>query len=221
MKTNLRFLALAGALALSACNVRDLPGSASKGDAFDPLVNPDPTALAAVAPDSFTVIFNTSKGEFEVLLRREWSPLGVDRVYYLASNGFFDNTRFFRVVTGFIVQFGISGRPEVTDAFLPLAIADDPVKVTNRRGTLTFATSGPNTRTTQLFINFADNAMLDAQGFSPMGEVVRGMDVVDALNDEYGEFPGMQQSSIEREGNAFLRREYPALDSITGVTVKQ
>lgn len=219
MKTNLRLLALAGALALSACNVRDLPETGSNSDSLDALLKPDPTALAAAAPDSFTVIFHTSKGEIEVLLRREWSPRGVDRVHYLAQNGFFDNARFFRVVPEFIVQFGLSGRTDVDDAFRDLPIADDPVKVTNRRGTLVFATSGPNTRTTQLFINLADNAMLDMQGFSPMGEVVRGMDVVDALNAEYGEMP--IQTFIENDGNDYLRTQFPALDSITGVTVKQ
>jgi peptidyl-prolyl cis-trans isomerase A (cyclophilin A) len=210
-------LALLGFSWLVACNVRDLPKTVPPSGASKELLNPDPVALAAPAPDSFTIVFTTSKGEIEVLLHRDWSPLGVDRLHYLASHGFFDGARFFRVVPGFIVQFGLSGRPDVDDAFRPLAIDDDPVKVTNRRGTLVFATSGPNTRTTQLFINLNDNAMLDPQGFSPMGEVVRGMDIVDQLNPEYGEMP--VQSIIEREGNAYLREQFPALDSITRVTV--
>jgi peptidyl-prolyl cis-trans isomerase A (cyclophilin A) len=163
-------------------------------------------------------VFATSKGEIEVRMHRDWSPLGVDRLHYLAANGFFDGARFFRVVPGFVVQFGLSGRPEVDDAFKPLMIDDDPVTQTNRRGTIVFATSGPNTRTSQLFINLVDNASLDEQGFSPMGEVVRGMDVVDQLNPEYLEQPS--QGRIEREGNAYLRARFPALDSITAVTIR-
>ncbi len=221
MRTHSVVLTLLATLAFAACDARDLPETASTDSGVsEALLNPDPTALAAAAPDSFTLVFSTSKGEVEVLMHRDWSPLGVDRMHYLATNGFFEGARFFRVVPNFIVQFGLSGSPDVNDAFRSLAIRDDPVKVSNRRGTLAFATSGPNTRTTQLFFNLVDNTgALDPQGFSPMGEVVRGMDVVDALNAEYGENP--IQTFIERQGNEYLRTKFPALDSITSVTVRR
>ncbi len=203
------------------CSGRDVPDNRPVDPASNvlaPLLDPDPTALAAAAPDSFTLRFTTSKGDIEIRLRRAWSPLGVDRLHYLATHGFFDGARFYRVVPGFVVQFGLSGRPEVDRAFKRRMIADDPVTKSNRRGTLVFATSGPDTRTTQLFINLADNSSLDRRGFSPMGEVVRGMDVVDQINSEYGEQSNVQ-GRIEREGNAFFRARFPALDSIVHVTI--
>ena len=221
----LRGASLGLLLAVAACNGTDraqvdsaaiVPDSAANRLAA--LLDPDPAALAATAPDSFAIVFETSKGEVEVRVRRDWSPLGADRLHYLATHGFFDGARFFRVVPGFIVQFGLSGRPDVDRAFKRRMIADDPVTQSNRRGTLVFATSGPDTRTTQLFINLADNASLDRRGFSPMGEVVRGMDVVDDINSEYEERSNIQ-GRIEREGNAFFRARFPALDSIVSVTV--
>ncbi len=218
---NLHILPLALLVALAGCGEREANNSQQAGVASDApaaLVSPDPVALAAAAPDSFTLVFVTSKGDVELRVRREWSPLGVDRLHYLANNGFFDGARFFRVVPGFVVQFGLSGRPDVDAAFKRLMIADDSVRVSNRRGTLVFATSGPNSRTTQLFINLADNAMLDEQGFSPMGEVVAGMDVVDQINSEYGEQSNIQ-GRIEREGNDFFRERFPALDSIVTVRI--
>ncbi len=212
---------LLAAVVLAACGAKErADGSSSNAsDAPAALVDPDPTALSATAPDSFTLVFATSKGEVEVRVRRAWSPLGVDRLHYLSTHGFFNGARFFRVAPGFVVQFGLSGRPEVDKAFRSLKLDDDPVKVSNRRGTIVFATSGPNTRTTQLFINLADNPFLDEDGFSPMGEVVRGMDVVDQINSEYLEQSNVQ-SRIEREGNEFFRRRFPALDSITRVTLR-
>ena len=209
------------AVVLGACgaNERSNGSSPNASDAPAALVDPDPSALSAAAPDSFSLVFATSKGEVEVRVRRAWSPIGVDRLYYLSSNRFFDGARFFRVVPGFVVQFGLSGRPDVDAAFKTLTLKDDPVKVSNRRGTIVFATSGKNTRTTQLFINLADNAFLDEDGFSPMGEVVRGMDVVDQINAEYLEQSNVQ-GRIEREGNEFFRRRFPALDSITVVSVR-
>ena len=211
------------ALVLAACGKNDRSDGSSSSAAGAPtaaaaLVDPDPAALMAAAPDSFTLIFATSKGEVEVRVRRAWSPLGVDRLHYLSMHGFFDGARFFRVVPGFVVQFGLSGRPDIDAAFKSLTLTDDPVKVSNRRGTIVFATSGKNTRSTQLFINLADNAFLDEDGFSPMGEVVRGMDVVDQINAEYLEQSNVQ-GRIEREGNEFFRRRFPALDSITRVTI--
>lgn len=212
---------LALLFALAACGEREANSNqpaAGSSDSPAALISPDPAALAAAAPDSFTLLFTTSKGDVELRVRREWSPLGVDRLHYLASNGFFDGARFFRVVPGFVVQFGLSGRPAVDEAFKRLMINDDSVRVTNRRGTLVFATSGPDTRTSQLFINLADNGGLDEQGFSPMGEVVRGMDVVEQINAEYGEQSNIQ-GRIEREGNDFFRERFPALDSIVSVRI--
>jgi peptidyl-prolyl cis-trans isomerase A (cyclophilin A) len=144
----------------------------------------DPSALTAAAPARFRVKVSTSKGEVVVEVNRAWAPLGADRFYNLAKNGFFDEARFFRAIKGFMVQFGIHGDPAVAAVWRNARIQDDPVKESNKRGTVTFATSGPNSRTTQLFINFKDNTMLDGMGFAPFGRVISGMDVVDSLNTE-------------------------------------
>jgi cyclophilin family peptidyl-prolyl cis-trans isomerase len=200
----------------STATANDQP-EASSADAA--LLTPDPAALTATAPDSFTVTFVTSAGVVDVRVHRRWSPLGADRLHYLATSGFFDGARFFRVVPGFAVQFGLSGRPEVDEVFKKLEFDDEPVKVSNRRGTLVFATSGPNTRSTQLFFNLVDNTYLDDQRFTPVGEVVQGMDVVDRINPEYLEESNVQRR-ILREGNAFFRTRFPALDSIVSVSAK-
>lgn len=201
------------ALALTGASCADSGGSGAGG-----LRNPDTDAIAAPAPDSFRVVFETTKGNFTVLAHRDWAPKGVDRFYHLARLGFFDDTRFFRVLHGFMAQFGINGDPKVNEAWEPLRLEDDPVKQTNKRGTVSFATGGPNTRTTQLFINYADNANLDAMGFSPIGEVVDGMAAVDSLYGDYGEGApdggGPDQGRIASEGNAYLTREFPRLDFI-------
>ncbi len=200
-------------------------GDASRSPASSPaLVSPDPLALAAPAPDSFTVLLTTSEGEVELRIRRAWAPLGADRVHYLAANGFFAGNRFFRVLPGFIAQFGLSGVPEVDAALDRHKLADDPVRIGNRRGTVVFATAGPGTRTTQLFINLADNANLDAMGFAPVGEVVRGMEVVERFFADYGEGApfgrGPDQARIMREGNRYLRVAFPLLDSIETAIVR-
>ena len=135
----------------------------------------DPAALNAKAPAVYQAKFDTSKGPFVVEVHRDWAPRGADRFYNLVKNGFFDNARFFRVIEGFMVQFGINGDPNIAAVWRDADIKDDPVKHSNERGTITFATAGPNTRTTQVFINFGDNAGLDGQGFSPFGKVVSGM----------------------------------------------
>ena len=170
------------------------------------------------APDVFRVSFETTRGDFVVEARRDWAPIGVDRFYNLVREGFFDEVRFFRVIEGFMAQFGISGRPDVADAWYSARIQDDPVGASNTRGRITFATAGPGTRTTQLFINYADNSRLDDMGFSPIGEVVEGMEVVDALHAGYGEGAprgrGPDQGRIHKEGNAYLSREFPDLDWI-------
>ncbi|MFI5310946.1 MAG: peptidylprolyl isomerase [Gemmatimonadales bacterium] len=187
------------------------------------LLSPDTAKLNAAGPDSFVVTFTTSKGAFDVMVHRAWSPRGADRVHYLASNGFFEGVRFYRVISGFMAQFGAKGVPAVDAAWNNLRLLDDAVKHSNTRGTLTFATSGPNSRTTQLFINFGNNANLDGMGFSPLGQVKgNGMKVVDSLFAGYGEgAPGGQgpdQGRIGSEGNAYLARDFSKLDSI--VTAK-
>ncbi|HEX7121889.1 MAG TPA: peptidylprolyl isomerase [Gemmatimonadaceae bacterium] len=166
----------------------------------------------------FSVRFETSRGAFTVEAHRDWAPRGVDRFHQLVTSGYYDNNRFFRVIPNFVVQFGMHGDPAVTRTWEPLTIPDDSVMQSNRRGTVTFATGGPNTRTTQLFINLADNLFLDAMGFSPIGLVTEGMDVVDNIYGGYGDGPpggnGPEQAHIASEGNAYLEREFPKLDFI-------
>jgi len=199
--------------ALFACS----PGSSSS-PAPSPLLNPDPTALAAPAPETFRVAFETSKGRFVVEARRAWAPRGVDRFHYLVRHGYYDGARFFRVLDGFMAQFGFHGDPKVTAVWNELRIPDDPVTQSNRRGLMTFATGGPNTRTTQLFVNYGDNARLDGMGFTPFGEVVEGMAVVDSLYSGYGEGApqgqGPDQFRIATEGERYLTREFPKLDYV-------
>ena len=147
----------------------------------------------------------------------DWAPLGAERFHELIEEGFYDECRFFRVIDGFMAQIGINGDPEVHAKWGNNNFSDDPVKESNKRGYVTFATSGPNSRSTQFFINFGDNSRLDATGFSPFGRVVSGMDVVDQITSEYGERPG--QRDIETEGNAYLAREFPNLDFIKKASI--
>lgn len=192
-------------LGLGACQKRSAPNQTAADSAV------------AVAPDSFRVAFETGKGRFVLQATRAWSPRGVDQFHELVEQGFYDRVKFFRVLPNFIAQFGINGDPEINTRW-ERAIPDDPVKESNRKGTLSFATGGPNTRTTQLFINTRDNRQLDAMGFTPIGHVVEGMDVVEKLYSGYGEGApdgrGPMQGRIEREGNAYLNRYFPRLDSI-------
>ena len=145
-------------------------------------------------------------------VHREWSPLGADRFYNLVKNGFYNGGGFFRVVPGFVVQFGLSPNPAISTAWHEAKIEDDPVTQTNTKGSLTFATSGPNSRTTQLFINLGENARLDKMGFSPFGTVIEGMDVVETLYSGYGQDPDQEQ--ITEQGNTYLNKNFPLLDSI-------
>lgn len=177
----------------------------------------NPATLKAQAPEVYKVKFTTNKGVFLVQVTRAWAPLGADRFYNLVKNGFYDGAGFFRIVPGFVVQFGLSANPAVSKAWKTARISDDPVTQSNRRGYLTFATSGPNTRTTQLFINLVDNARLDSMGFSPFGQVIEGMEVVDKLNAEYDQQP--DQSRIETEGRSYLEENFPRLDIIKAATV--
>jgi peptidyl-prolyl cis-trans isomerase A (cyclophilin A) len=184
----------------------------------NPLLNPASEAMNATAPDVFQAIFETSKGSFTVEVQRELAPNGADRFYNLVQNGFFDQVRFFRVLEGFVAQFGIASDPQVSAVWRQQAIADDPVQGTNARGSFTYAMAGPNTRTTQIFINFADNSRLDGMGFAPFGLVVEGMDVVDSLYGGYGEGApqgrGPSQARIQAEGNAYLEADFPELDFV-------
>ncbi len=183
----------------------------------------DPSKLTAKAPDDFKAMFDTTKGKFTIEVTRSLAPNGADRFYNLVKSGYFKNVAFFRVVPGFMVQFGISGDPAVSANWRDANITDDPVKGSNTRGTITFATAGPNTRTTQLFINFGDNAGLDGQGFAPFGKVVEGMDVVDKIDAEYGDGPpggtGPNQQNLQMEGNAYLKKNFPNLDYIKSAAI--
>ncbi len=184
----------------------------------------NPAALNEPAPAVYKAKFDTSKGTFVIEVHRDWAPNGADRFYNLVKNGFFDNARFFRVISTFMVQFGINADPKLSAVWREARIKDDPVRQSNKRGLITFATAGPNTRTTQVFINFGDNNMLDRQGFAPFGQVVSGMNVVDALYSGYGEgAPGGQgpeQGRIQQEGNTYLIKEFGKLDYIKKATIE-
>jgi peptidyl-prolyl cis-trans isomerase A (cyclophilin A) len=173
-----------------------------------------PASLHATAPAVYRVSFKTTKGTFVVTVHRAWAPRGADRFYNLVRAHFFDGVTFFRVVKGFVVQFGISPDPAVSSAWQNATIKDDPVKASNTAGTITYADAGPNTRSTQVFVNLGNNAALDSRGFSPFGRVTSGMSVVDRLYGGYGEQPTNDQQQISSQGNAFLRKHFPKLDSI-------
>jgi peptidyl-prolyl cis-trans isomerase A (cyclophilin A) len=217
MKTHPSFMLIVAALLFG--------GQALPAFAQQPGNLGNPTALTEKSPSVYKVRFDTSKGAFVVEVRRDWAPNGADRFYNLVKNGFYDDTRFFRVVSGFMVQFGINGDPKVAAPWRTATIKDDPVKQSNKRGYITFATSGPDSRTSQVFINFADNAGLDRQGFSPFGQVISGMSVVDALFSAYGEGApsgrGPDQGRIQREGNAYLKKDFPNLDYVNKATIEK
>jgi peptidyl-prolyl cis-trans isomerase A (cyclophilin A) len=183
----------------------------------------NPAALKEQAPPVYKVEFDTSKGPFVIEVHRDWAPNGADRFYNLVKNGFYDNVRFFRVVEGFMAQFGINGDPKVSSIWREARIKDDPVRISNKRTFVTFATAGPNTRTTQVFISFSDNSNLDAQGFAPFGQVVSGMKVVDSLYNGYGEGApggrGPDQGRVQKEGNAYLASAFPNLDYVKKATI--
>jgi peptidyl-prolyl cis-trans isomerase A (cyclophilin A) len=182
-----------------------------------------PALLKDKAPETYQVKFSTTKGDFTVSVTRAWAPRGADRFYNLAKHHFFDNGSFFRVLKGFVAQFGLSAYPPVNAAWTKATIPDDPVTQSNKKYYLTFATAGPNTRTTQLFINLADNPRLDGMGFAAFGEVTEGMNVVDTLYADYGEGApqggGPDQSEIEKQGKAYLDKGWPKLDSIKTATI--
>jgi peptidyl-prolyl cis-trans isomerase A (cyclophilin A) len=183
-----------------------------------------PGALDAPAPDSFVVRFETTKGDIDLMLHRDWAPRGADRIHGLVRHGAYDGVRFFRAVPNFVVQFGLAGDPAISrGAASEQRITDDSVRRSNVRGTLSFAAGGPNTRTTQLFINLKDNQRLDRLGFAVVAQVVAGMEVVDALYTGYGEGAprgqGPTQDRIVKEGEAYLAKEFPQLDQVRRATV--
>lgn len=207
----IRFAILAGiASVVVACSSRS------------PLLAPTPKDLALVGPDSFQVAFETTRGRFLVTAHRGWSPLGVDRFYQLVKLGYYDGTRLFRVVPGFVVQWGIHGDPAVSAVWLDRRVPDEPVRQGNMRGRVSFARGGPNTRSVQLYVNLADNVRLDTTstfGFPAIGEVVEGMAVVDSMYDGYSCRRGAvgtcpSQDSLRLQGEAFVRRVHPRLDQI-------
>jgi peptidyl-prolyl cis-trans isomerase A (cyclophilin A) len=175
--------------------------------------------LKAPSPATYKIKFVTNKGDIIVEVIRDWSPYGADRLYHLVKYHFYDDVRFFRVIKGFMAQFGYNGDPQVTKAWENKTIPDDPVKQSNLRGYVTFAKSAmPNSRTTNLYVNYKDNSFLDASGFSPIGKVIQGMEVVDKLYGGYGEGAprgsGPNQQKIQQEGNAYLKQNFPELDFI-------
>ena len=219
---NRSYLLVLGAAGVALTAASIVLGQASTNDALK-----NPAALKEMAPAQFKVNFDTSAGMFEVEVHRDWAPNGADRFYNLVKNGFFDNARFFRVISGFMVQFGINGDPAVNAVWREARIPRDPAKEGNKRGNITFAMqggpSGPDTRTTQVFINFRDNSNLDPLGFAAFGRVTKGMDVVDKIYSGYGEGApsgaGPEQGRIQAEGNAYLTKDFPKLDYIKKTTI--
>jgi peptidyl-prolyl cis-trans isomerase A (cyclophilin A) len=211
-------VAACAALVLSGCSSsQPSKEAAEERKTSEPAPPPAAPAKApeapapGAAPDTYKVKFTTSKGPFIVEVHKAWAPKGAQRFYELIKAGYYNNNRFFRVVPNFIVQFGMAADPAMTRKW-DKQFPDDPVSQTNRVGSLTFATAGPNTRTTQLFINLKSNQMLDSQGFAPFGMVVEGMSVVESLYKGYGEAP--DQGQIRASGNAYLTANFPKLDYI-------
>lgn len=212
-----RLLLIALTLA-AACRKADQPPQASGAGTAPDIKNPTSAAFSVQAPDTFRARFETTKGVFVIAVQRAWAPRGADRFYNLVRSGYYDGVRFFRVLPGFMAQFGIHGDSAVSAVWHNQYIPDDPVRRTNVRSMISFATAGPGTRTTQVFINFGNNDRLDAMGFAPFGEVVEGMEVVDQLYDDYGEGAprgrGPSQERMQAEGNRYLERQFPRLDAV-------
>jgi cyclophilin family peptidyl-prolyl cis-trans isomerase len=211
----IRRMTLGGMAVLCSCSSRS------------PLRSPTPRELAMVGPDSFQVAFETTRGRFVMTAHRDWSPLGVDRLYQLVRVGYYDGTRLFRVVPGFVVQWGIHGDSGVSTVWLDRRLPDEPVREGNLRGRVSYARGGPNTRSVQLYVNLADNVRLDTAstfGFPAIGEVVEGMEVVDSMYEGYSCRRGSvgtcpSQDSLRLQGEAYARRVHPLLDQIKRVSV--
>jgi len=216
----LGLLPLTCMLLLAGCAA---PRMAAEDPGPSPLLDPTHPAMTRSAPETFLVRFETTQGDFVVEARREWAPNGAQRFYNLVRNGYYDGVRFFRVVPGFVVQFGVHGDPDVAAAWRTARMPDDSVRVSNVRGSISFASGGPDTRTVQVFINLSDNSRLDASGFAPFARIMDGMDVVDRLYAGYGEGAprgqGPDQARIQAEGEAYLASEFPLLDRVVRARV--
>ena len=226
IRSSFSLVAASLCVTFAACH-RVAPNAAASGaERRALLLEPGDAYWREPAPARFQVEMETSEGEFVLDIERALAPRGVDRFYRLVRAGYFDDSRFFRVVPAFIAQFGIPGDPAVTRVWKDRAMPDDSVRATNVRGTIAYAMTGPNTRTTQLFISLVDNTRLDAQGFSPLGKVVSGMDVVDRIYSGYGESAGGgmragKQDRMLNEGNAHLDRDFPKLTRIVRARIRE
>ena len=211
-------------LAAGACKKEAAPSKPVSAGGVPDFHNPADPGFAVQAPDSFRARFATTKGDFVIAVHRAWAPLGADRFYNLVRSGYYDGVRFFRVIPGFMAQFGLHADTAVTAAWRERRIPDDMMRRSNQRGMVTFATAGPGTRTTQVFINYRDNSFLDGRGFAPFGAVVEGMNVVDSLYGGYGEGApngrGPDQMRIHIEGEKYLARQFPKLDKIKSARVE-
>ncbi len=222
---NTAFLLLLASAALSACGKEPPPPAEEPVEepAIDPIY--DVENANEQAPEEYKVLMETSAGNVVIAVHRAWAPLGADRFYNLVKVGFYDDTRIYRVVTDFMAQWGLNGEPRVNAVWRNYPITDDPVKHSNDRGTVTFATSGADARTTQVFINFQNNYFLDESGFAPFGEVVEGMDVAGKFHAGYGDGPpqgqGPNQAQIFSEGNAYLDASFPELTKIVKMTIQE
>jgi len=205
----LLLLPLLAAALLAGCG-----GGGTSSAAGPPQALLHPATLTKKAPQLFDITFHTTKGDFVITVHRTWAPHGADRLYNLAKAHFFDGQKFFRVVPNFVVQFGISPYPSVSKAWENAMIPDDVVTVHNTRGAVSFAAAGPNTRTTQIFVNLGDNRGLDNNGFAPLGSVTSGMKVLDRLYSGYGDQTTPHQPEMQTQGNAWLDKNYPKLDEI-------
>ena len=201
-----------------SANAADAAADAAKVKSV--LMNKDSPEMKKQAPEKYKARFETGKGAFVIEVERKLSPRGADRFYNLVNNGYYDGVKFFRVSPGFVVQWGMHGDPAINAIWSEARIMDDPVATSNVKGSITFAKpQAPNARSTQVFINFKDNSFLDKMGFPPFGHVVEGMEVVEALNGEYGEAPTPKQGEIAARGNAFLNEAFPNLDTILSAKI--
>ena len=215
---NRRFALIATSVLLASCSSAPKSETETAKRPADPAPITERPAAPADPSKVFRVRFTTNKGPFIMEVHRDWAPIGAQRLEELVKDKYFDGARFFRIVPNFVVQFGIAGSPSATRKWNK-EIKDDPVTQTNRRGSVAFATRGPETRTAQLFINLASNQRLDSMGFAPVAQIVEGMDIVDGLYAEYGEQP--DQQAIERQGNTYLNANFPKLDYIVKAEIIQ
>ena len=211
-------------LLLTACDAPAPPAPTAPpapAASADPLLDPNHPEMRKAAPASYKVVLQTDVGGILLEITREWAPLAADRFYNLVRHGFYDSARFFRVVPNFVAQFGLNGDPRISAVWRNANLPDEPRKASNERGTIAFAKAGPNSRTTQVFLNFKHNANLDspAMDFAPFGRIIAGIDVLDAINAEYAERP--DQGRIQLEGNAYLTREFPRLSFILKASVSE